>query len=104
MRLYTKGNEEAMVDLIKKQSSARIIALGFALLIFAGSVLLMLPCSRQPGVELHYIDALYTSTSAVCVTGLIAVDAGDTFTVFGQFILALLIPVSYTHLTLPTIA
>lgn len=93
MRLYTKGNEEAMVDLIKKQSSARIIALGFALLIFAGSVLLMLPCSRQPGVELHYIDALYTSTSAVCVTGLIAVDAGDTFTVFGQFILALLIQI-----------
>ena len=82
-----------MVDLIKKQSSARIIALGFALLIFAGSVLLMLPCSRQPGVELHYIDALYTSTSAVCVTGLIAVDAGDTFTVFGQFILALLIQI-----------
>lgn len=80
-----------MSRFIKKQSPARIIALGFAAVILTGSVLLMLPCSVQRGVDLDYIDALYTSTSAVCVTGLIAVDAGDTFTPLGQFFLALLI-------------
>ena len=82
-----------MLDLIKKQSPGRIIALGFALVIFLGSVLLILPCSIQDGVEVRYIDTLYTSTSAVCVTGLIAIDAGDTFTPLGQFFLAALIQI-----------
>ncbi len=82
-----------MFKLIKRQPSGRIIALGFALVILIGSLLLMLPCSIQDGVEVRYIDALYTSTSAVCVTGLIAIDAGDTFAPLGQFFLALLIQV-----------
>lgn len=78
---------------IKKQSPERIIALGFALVIFIGSVMLILPCSVRKGVNLSYIDALYTAASAVCVTGLIAVDAGDTFTPLGQFVLAMLIQI-----------
>ena len=79
---------------IKKQlTPARIIALGFAAVILLGSALLIMPFSVRPGVELAYIDSLYTSTSAVCVTGLIAVDAGDTFTPIGQFILGGLIQV-----------
>ena len=82
-----------MKRLFKRMSSARIIALGFAAAIFIGSGLLKLPCSVRGGVDLKYIDALYTSTSAVCVTGLIAVDAGDTFTPFGQFILGALIQI-----------
>ena len=64
-------------------------------------------------MDVSYIDALFTSTSAVCVTGLIAVDTADTFNVFGRTVVALLIqvgglgvtcvgvgviPVSYTHL------
>ena len=81
------------VDFIKRQPSGRIIALGFALVILIGSGLLMLPCSIQEGVTVRYIDALYTSTSAVCVTGLIAIDAGDTFTPLGQFFLGLLIQI-----------
>ncbi len=82
-----------MKSLFRTQSPARLICLGFALVILLGSLLLILPCSVQDGVELSYIDSLYTSTSAVCVTGLIAVDAGDTFTPLGQFFLALLIQV-----------
>ena len=78
-----------MKGLFRKQSPARLITLGFALTILIGSILLILPCSVQKGVDLSYIDSLYTSTSAVCVTGLIAVDAGDTFTPLGQFILAM---------------
>ncbi len=81
------------MKIIKKLSPIRIIALGFVFIILLGSVLLILPCSVQEGVNLRYIDALYTSTSAVCVTGLIAVDAGDTFTPLGQFFLAVLIQI-----------
>ncbi len=80
-----------MLKLIKSQPPARIIAFGFALVILLGSCLFMLPCSVKEGVELRYIDALYMSTSAVCVTGLISVDVGDTFTPLGQFFLAALI-------------
>ena len=78
------NGERRMIRLLQKQSPARIIALGFASVILLGSVLLILPCSVQESVALKYIDSLYTSTSAVCVTGLIVVDAGDTFTPIGQ--------------------
>lgn len=88
-----------MKRLFQRLSPARLIALGFALVILLGSVLLILPCSVQDGVELDYIDSLYTSTSAVCVTGLIAVDAGDTFTPLGQFFLAMLIQVGGLGIT-----
>ncbi len=81
------------MNFFKKQSPVRIISLGFALVIFIGSLLLMLPCSIQDGVTLRYIDALYMSTSAVCVTGLLTVDAGDTFTPLGQFFLGMLIQI-----------
>lgn len=80
-----------MLKVIKSQPPARIIAFGFVLVILLGSCLLMLPCSVRNGVELRYIDALYMSTSAVCVTGLVSVDVGDTFTPLGQFFLAVLI-------------
>ena len=82
-----------MFMLLKKLSTSRIIALGFAIAILTGSILLMLPCSVRPGVHLEYIDSLYTSTSAVCVTGLVSVDAKDTFTPLGQFFLAMLIQI-----------
>ena len=82
-----------MLKFIKRQSPARIIALGFAMVIFIGSILLILPCSVQEGVTVRYIDSLYTSTSAVCVTGLIVVDAGNTFTPLGQFFLGMLIQI-----------
>ncbi len=82
-----------MFRLLKKQSPGRIIALGFATVILLGSLLLILPCSVQKGQSLSYIDALYTSTSAVCVTGLLAVDTGTMFTPLGQFFVALLIQI-----------
>ena len=78
---------------VKKQSPVRLIALGFLIVILIGSGLLMLPQSVREGVTLSYVDALYTSTSAVCVTGLVVVDSYDTFTVFGQTVLILLIQI-----------
>lgn len=82
-----------MSGFIKRQPPARIIAFGFILVILLGSVLLILPCSVKDGVTLNYIDSLFTSTSAVCVTGLSTVDAGSTFTPLGQFFLALLMQI-----------
>ena len=84
---------DKILSILKRQSPGRLIALGFVAVILLGSVLLILPFSVKEGVEVRYIDTLYTATSAVCVTGLIAVDAGDTFTPVGQAILAGLIQV-----------
>ena len=78
---------------MKRQSPGRLITLGFAAVILLGAVLLVLPVSVKPGMEVAFIDALFTSTSAVCVTGLIAIDVYDHFTLFGQVVVAALIQV-----------
>ncbi len=82
-----------MSNFLKNQSPARIIAVGFVSVILLGSLLLMLPFSLREGVELSYIDALYTSASAVCVTGLVVVDTGMAFSAVGQTIIAVLIQI-----------
>ena len=82
-----------MLSLLKKQSPARIIVLGFMLTILVGSLILMLPFCINSGATLSYIDALYTSTSAVCVTGLVVKDVGTTFSPVGQTVIAILIQV-----------
>ena len=68
---------QAGKEFFKKQSPARLITLGFAGVILLGTVLLKLPVSLREGAEVHWIDALFTSTSAVCVTGLIAIDTAE---------------------------
>ncbi len=73
-----------------KVSPAKILTGGFALLIILGAVLLSLPISSQAG-RLPFLDALFTATSAVCVTGLVVVDTGTHFTRFGQTVIMLLI-------------
>ncbi|OUP40554.1 H(+)-transporting ATPase [Pseudoflavonifractor sp. An187] len=84
--------EKLMIQ-FKKQPPGRLIAAGFAMLILFGAVLLLLPLSVRGDAEVHVIDALFTSTSAVCVTGLIAIDVADHFTTFGQAVVAVLIQV-----------
>ncbi|HIZ19899.1 MAG TPA: H(+)-transporting ATPase [Firmicutes bacterium] len=78
---------------IKKQPPGRLIVIGFALVILLGTGLLLLPTSIKDGAEVSFIDALFTSTSAVCVTGLIAIDTADHFTALGQAIVAALIQI-----------
>lgn len=78
---------------LKRIRPVQIIALGFVVVIFAGAIILMLPISTNEGVKVSFIDALFTSTSAVCVTGLIAIDTADTFNVFGCTVVALLIQI-----------
>lgn len=69
---------------------AQLFILSFLFLIFLGSALLMLPNATLDG-KLSFLDALFTSTSAVCVTGLAVVDTGKYFTIFGQVIILFLI-------------
>ena len=76
---------------IRKQPPGRLIVCGFLAVILAGWLLLLLPCAVKPGVELSAVDALFTSASAVCVTGLLTVDTADTYTVFGQVVVTVLI-------------
>lgn len=88
-----------MRKLLKKLSPGQTIALGFGLMILIGSGLLILPCSIQPGQNIQYVDALYTATSAVCVTGLVTIDPGTAFTPLGHFFLGLLIQIGGLGLT-----
>ncbi|RJX28155.1 MAG: Trk family potassium uptake protein [Dethiobacter sp.] len=71
-------------------SPARFLAGGFILMIAAGTFLLSLPFATVTG-EISLINALFTATSAVCVTGLVVVDTGTFFTVFGQLVIMFLI-------------
>lgn len=71
----------------------RTICLGFVLVILTGTVLLMMPFSTQAEGWNSPITALFTSTSAVCVTGLSVVDVGRYYTFWGQLILLMLVEV-----------
>ncbi len=68
---------------------ARLFVLSFLGLILIGTILLLLPISTTKNISL--IDALFTTTSAVCVTGLVALDTSKDFTLFGQTVIMLLI-------------
>lgn len=76
-----------------KISPARFIVLGFLFIMTLGAFLLMLPISLRDGVSVSAVDAFFTATSAISVTGLLAVDTYDTFSPFGQTVVALLIQI-----------
>ncbi|NQF14512.1 Trk family potassium uptake protein [Brevibacillus sp. HB1.3] len=71
----------------------KTLVLGFSLIIFLGALLLTLPVATVDGLGLHWLDALFTATSATCVTGLVVVDTGTTFTTFGQLVILSLIQI-----------
>lgn len=75
----------------KQQNTARLLVYSFLSLIAGGTFLLMLPGATQDSQGLAFIDALFTSTSAVCVTGLIVVDTATHFTLFGELVILTLI-------------
>jgi len=71
----------------------QILVVGFLVMIFMGAFLLSLPIASKNGKGLNFLDAFFTATSATCVTGLIVVDTGKFFSVFGQCVIAFLIQV-----------
>ena len=82
-----------VVLLKRKLTSFQIIILGFSGVILFGTFLLMLPFSSRSGLATPFSDALFTSTSAVCVTGLIIHDTATYWSAFGQFVILLLIQI-----------
>ena len=79
--------------LLSKLSPPQKTILGFAGIILVGALLLMLPSATETHVSTNFLTALFTSTSAVCVTGLIVVDTGTYWSTFGQIIIMLLIQI-----------
>jgi trk system potassium uptake protein TrkH len=69
----------------------RIIVFSFAILILTGTLLLSLPIASRDGKSIGLINALFTATSATCVTGLVVVDTYNHWTLFGQIVIMLLI-------------
>ncbi|MFH1515401.1 MAG: potassium transporter TrkG, partial [bacterium] len=72
------------------RSPSRVSIFAFILLIAIGTILLMLPAASKAGA-LPFIDALFTATSASCVTGLTVVDTGRRFSFFGQVVILFLV-------------
>lgn len=72
-------------------SPAQLIIVSFASIILVGSFILYLPYAHSKGTSIRYIDALFTATSAVCVTGLVVVDTGTAFSRLGHIFILMLI-------------
>jgi len=77
----------------KRLSSSQMIILGFAVIILLGTLLLMLPISSKRETFSPFLDCLLTSTSAVCVTGLVVYDTAVHWTLFGQAVILILIQI-----------
>lgn len=80
-----------MTVIYKKMTQTQMIVVGYLLLILLGSILLMLPVSSRDGNMTSFADALFTSTSASCVTGLVVQDTYLHWSFFGQLIILILI-------------
>ena len=80
-------------DIRKKNrlTPSQVLVIFFFLLITAGGLLLALPAATVEEGSLGLVNAFFTSTSAVCVTGLVVVDTGTTFTLFGKIVIMMLI-------------
>src|SRR5699024_10983251 len=74
-------------------SPPQLIILIFALIIIIDLILLALPVSSADGISIRWLDALFTATSAVCVNGLVVIDTGSSFSIFGQIIIMILIQI-----------
>ena len=80
----------------KRWSSSQIITFGFLAVILLGSILLMLPISSRSGEITPFFKALFTATSATCVTGLVVYDTATYWSGFGQAVILLLIQIGGT--------
>ncbi|MPM01257.1 Potassium/sodium uptake protein NtpJ [bioreactor metagenome] len=76
-----------------KLKGVQILALGFLIAIFIGGIILSLPISSASGEATNFLDAIFTSTSAVCVTGLVTLDTSTYWSTFGQMVIMILIEV-----------
>ncbi len=79
--------------LFTKMHPPQILASGFIIIILIGTILLTTPMASVDGRSVPFVDALFTATSAMCLTGLVVVDTATTYSVFGQMVIMLLIQI-----------
>ena len=79
--------------LTKRLSGMQLIAVGFFIIILIGALLLMLPVSSRSGEYTPFMTALFTATSASCVTGLVVVDTFSHWSLFGQLVILTMIQI-----------
>lgn len=90
--LFIREFSTLQIDINRRfLNPAQLFVLSFSVIIISGALLLMLPRATHEGIS--FMNALFTATSAVCVTGLAVVDTGQYFTVFGQTIIIVLIQI-----------
>lgn len=94
----SSGRNGPWAKRLKQSSPAQLLALFYALAIFLGAALLSSPLAAR-GEPLSFLDALFTATSAQCVTGLTVVDTGSRFSLFGQSVILALIQVGGLGIT-----
>ncbi|MFR2464509.1 MAG: TrkH family potassium uptake protein [Clostridia bacterium] len=78
---------------LKSVKPARVLVLGFLLVLILGTIALKLPISSVDGESISWVDAFFTSTSAVCVTGLVVVNTAAQWSIFGQCVILALIQI-----------
>lgn len=78
---------------LRRLTPSQILVIGFALIILTGACLLALPYASTSGESIGFINALFTATSATCVTGLVVLDTASTFTMFGEVVILCLIQI-----------
>lgn len=86
-------NDEILISPKRRFTPVQVLALGFAGVILLGAIILTLPISSTSGKSTPFLTALFTSTSATCVTGLVVVDTGTYWSVFGQVTIMILIQI-----------
>ncbi|MEG0775486.1 TrkH family potassium uptake protein [Clostridium sp.] len=84
---------KAIIKRVKLLSYPQMIALGYILVIVFGTLLLLLPIASEDNISVGFVDALFTATSATCVTGLVVFDTYTQWSIFGQLVILILIQV-----------
>ncbi|MFP4644906.1 MAG: TrkH family potassium uptake protein [Spirochaetales bacterium] len=93
LRVFTRVRKLSEFVTSVVRHPAQTVALSFLLAIGVGTLVLMMPFTTVDGEGLPFVDALFTATSAVCVTGLIVVDTASVYTVGGQVVILVLIQI-----------
>ena len=87
-----------IINYLNSMDPAKVMVIGFASVVLLGALLLNLPIATKSGESIGLLDALFTATSAVCVTGLIVVDTATYWSIFGQVVIITLICARYLPL------
>ncbi len=82
-----------MINFLRKLNPYQILLLSYGTIILTGTILLMLPISVTGMQPLNFVDALFMSASAVCVSGVSIFDLGVNFSIFGQILIILLVQI-----------